>query len=66
MSSKVMFEDVLSQFPESFKVLKPLCHRIRKILFGPEGVMFLGTPEGDPDQLYKPIIEACDEAIDKL
>lgn len=61
-----MFEDVLSQFPESFMFLKPLCYGIRKTLFGPEGEMFLGTPEGDPDQLYRPIIEAYDEAIDKL
>ena len=63
---RVMFEDILSQFPESFKVLKPLCHRIRKILFGLEGGMFLGTPEGDLDQFYRPIIEAYNEAIDKL
>ncbi|KAJ4392640.1 hypothetical protein N0V85_006913 [Neurospora sp. IMI 360204] len=60
------FVELLEQFPESFKVLEPLCRKIKDILFHKGSIPFGGTPEGDPDQLYKPIIEAYNEAIDKL
>lgn len=71
MSSQDTLGDLMDQFPESLDPVKPLCLRIRKILFGPyhqeeEKRIFLGTPEGDPDQLYRPIIEAYDEVIGKL
>ncbi|KAK3491616.1 kinase-like domain-containing protein [Neurospora crassa] len=69
MASRDLFEELMNQFPKSLDPVKPLCFRIRKILFAPydrKGRMLLGTPEGNPDQLYRPIIEAYDEVIDRL
>ncbi|KAL7903039.1 serine/threonine-protein kinase Sgk2 [Trichoderma sp. SZMC 28014] len=57
-------EEIMGEFPTSFNVVKPLCLNIRTILFGAR--IFLGTPIGDPDQLYKPIIAAYDEIISSL
>ncbi|KAH8742393.1 kinase-like domain-containing protein [Diaporthe sp. PMI_573] len=61
-------ERIMSEFPESLNVVKTLCLRIRKILFplDKDERMSFGTPAGDPDQLYGPIIAAYDEAIGKL
>ncbi|KAA8628760.1 hypothetical protein SMACR_07583 [Sordaria macrospora] len=60
-------ERIVNEFPEKLDKVKPLCMRIRKILFpyDEEGRIFLGTP-GDEDYLYKPIIAAYDEAISEL
>ncbi|KAK1252733.1 hypothetical protein MKX08_003920 [Trichoderma sp. CBMAI-0020] len=61
-------EHIMSQFPETLGILKPLCLKIRKVLFPLdkcERVNF-GTPTGDPAQLYKPIIAAYDESISAL
>ncbi|KAK3485800.1 uncharacterized protein B0T23DRAFT_448461 [Neurospora hispaniola] len=69
MSSQDTLGDLMDQFPKSLDPVKPLCFRIRKILFAPydsKGRMLLGTPEGNPDLLYRPIIEAYDEVIDRL
>ncbi|KAI0904635.1 serine/threonine-protein kinase Sgk2 [Ustulina deusta] len=61
-------ERIMGEFPEALDVVKPLCLRIRKILFplDKDERMSFGTPAGDPDQLYRPMIAAYDEAISKL
>ncbi|KAK4194052.1 hypothetical protein QBC40DRAFT_291462 [Triangularia verruculosa] len=61
-------ESIMSEFPKAFDVVKPLCLRIRDILFpfGQDFRMSFGTPAGDPNQLYRPIIAAYDEAISWL
>ncbi|KJZ68352.1 hypothetical protein HIM_12261 [Hirsutella minnesotensis 3608] len=61
-------EDIMGEFPEALDVVKPLCLRIRKILFplDREERMNFGTPAGEPDQLYKPIITAYDESISDI
>ncbi|KJZ69215.1 hypothetical protein HIM_11394 [Hirsutella minnesotensis 3608] len=58
-------ERIMSEFPEALDVVKPLCLRIRKLLFplDKDERMSFGTPAGDPGQLYKPIIAAYDEII---
>ncbi|WPJ64507.1 hypothetical protein SMAC4_13807 [Sordaria macrospora] len=61
------FRRILEEFPEKLKVLEPLCWKIRDILFPyHEKGIIIGTPEGDPEQLYRPIIAAYDEAISEL
>ncbi|KAL2889205.1 serine/threonine-protein kinase Sgk2 [Ceratocystis lukuohia] len=59
---------IMEEFPEALDVVKPVCLKIRKILFplDKDEHMSVGTPIGDPDQLYNPIIAALDEAISKL
>ncbi|KAI0467048.1 serine/threonine-protein kinase Sgk2 [Xylaria cf. heliscus] len=61
-------EGIMGEFPESLNIVKPLCARIRNILFPLDkgGRMSFGTPAGDPDQVYRPIIAAYDEAISGL
>lgn len=61
-------EDIMGEFPMAMDVVKPLCLRIRKILFplDKDERMSFGTPNGDPDQLYSPIITAFNEAISML
>jgi hypothetical protein len=58
----------MSEFPEALDVVKPLCLKIRKILFpqDQDEEMMFGTPRGEPDQLYRPMIEAYDEATHAL
>lgn len=56
-------ERIIHEFPASFEPVKPLCLRIRSILFGDTARLVLGTPLGDEDQLYGPIIEVYDEVI---
>lgn len=58
-------ERIMTEFPEALDVVKPLCLRIRKILFplDKDERMSFGTPAGDPDQLYAPILAAYDAAI---
>ncbi|KAL7894913.1 serine/threonine-protein kinase Sgk2 [Trichoderma sp. SZMC 28014] len=66
--SVIGLKRIMDEFPEPFNVVKPLCLKIRKILFpyDEDGEMSIGTPTGDPDQLYRPIIAAYDEAISSL
>ncbi|UKZ73870.1 hypothetical protein TrVFT333_001524 [Trichoderma virens FT-333] len=66
--SKNGMDRIVCEFPEALDIVKPLCQKIRKILFpiDTEGGMSLGTPVGDPDQLYRPIIEAYDATISCL
>ncbi|KAI1291672.1 serine/threonine-protein kinase Sgk2 [Xylaria venustula] len=59
-------ESVMGEFPGALDVVKPLCLRIRSIMFGDTARLSFGTPTGDPDQLYKPMIAAYDETISKL
>ncbi|KAL7930844.1 kinase-like domain-containing protein [Trichoderma chlorosporum] len=61
-------EWIMDQFPESLDAVKPLCLKIRKILFplDKDERRSFGTPAGDPDQLYRPIISAYNETIDQL
>ncbi|KAF4123759.1 Protein kinase domain, partial [Geosmithia morbida] len=59
-------ERIMGEFPETLDVVKPLCLRIRSILFSDTARMVLGTPLGDPDQLYSPIIEAYNDVISRL
>ncbi|KAI1132176.1 serine/threonine-protein kinase Sgk2 [Nemania abortiva] len=63
------FEEVMEEFPEAFNTVRPLCLKVREILFvdveRPQRLV-LGTPEGDPGQLYRPIIEAYDKTISCL
>lgn len=58
--------DIMGEFPAALDCLKPLCLKIRSILFGDAASLVLGTPAGDPDQLYRPIIAAYDDAIRDL
>lgn len=60
------FDCVMDEFPRALDVVKPLCVKIRSILFGDAPRTNYGTPAGDPDQLYRPIIAAYDDAIRKL
>lgn len=61
-------EDIMGEFPKALDVVKPLCLKIRKILFplDQDERMSFRTPSGDLDQLYSPIIAAFNEAISKL
>ncbi|KAL7938215.1 serine/threonine-protein kinase Sgk2 [Trichoderma chlorosporum] len=62
-------ERIMGEFPESLGIVKPLCLKIRKILFplDKDDRMSFGTPAGDPvELLYRPIIAAYDESISAL
>ncbi|KAG6041968.1 hypothetical protein E4U17_001609 [Claviceps sp. LM77 group G4] len=61
-------EHIMGEFPKVMDVVKPLCLKIRKILFplDKDERMIFGTPDGDPAQLYSPIIAAFNEAISQL
>ncbi|KAG6315212.1 hypothetical protein E4U44_001477 [Claviceps purpurea] len=61
-------EELMEEFPMALNVVKPLCRKIRGILFylDQDGRMTFGTPSGDPDRLYVPIIAAFDETISTL
>lgn len=59
------FKNILREFPRAFACVKPLCWKIRRILFLPlskDGELNIGTPSGPPEKLYDAIIEAFDEA----
>ena len=59
------FEELLDEFPAAFDHVKPLCKKIRGILFPllVNGALFKGTRPDPPEKLYDPIIEAFDSAI---
>lgn len=61
-------EEVTDEFPAAFHIIKPLCLRLRKILFplDKDERMSVGTPTGSPDKLYNAILDAYDETIHKL
>ena len=60
------FEDILDEFPTAFDSVKPLCRKIRGILFPlqKDGTLFKGTRPDPPEKLYDPIIEAFEDAIE--
>ncbi|KAK1776791.1 hypothetical protein QBC45DRAFT_452875 [Copromyces sp. CBS 386.78] len=61
------FRRILEEFLEKLKVLEPLCWKIRDILFPyHEKGIIIATPAGHPNQLYRPIIAAYNEAISEL
>ncbi|KAA6414276.1 MAG: hypothetical protein FRX48_02639 [Lasallia pustulata] len=58
------FADILKEFPQTLDCVKPLCRKIRGILFPyNNNSLVLGTPPGPPEKLYDPIIGAFDTAI---
>jgi len=59
------FEQLLDELPLAFDHVKPLCKKIRGILFPllKDGALFIGTPSNPPEKLYHPIVEAFDSAI---
>ncbi|KAI0525828.1 serine/threonine-protein kinase Sgk2 [Xylaria bambusicola] len=61
-------EGIMTEFPGMFNHVQPLCLRIRKILFplDKDERMSFGTPAGDPNQLYSPIIAAFDDAVNNM
>lgn len=61
-------KEVTDEFLEAFQIIKPLCLRIRKILFplDKDERISVGTPAGSPDQLYNAILDAYNEIIHKL
>jgi hypothetical protein len=59
-------EEVMDEFPDVFEVVKPLCLKIRSIMFGETARLNIWTPAGDSDQLYNPIVVAYDDVIKKL
>ena len=60
------FDDILDEFPTSFDCVKPLCRKIRGILFPllEDGALFKGTGPDPPEELYDSIIEAFEDAIE--
>lgn len=58
------FEKLLTEFPQSFDWVKPVCRKIRDILFFPlnSGAIYLGTPL-DAEELYFDIIRVFDNVI---
>jgi serine/threonine protein kinase len=62
------FKHILNEMPAIFDCIRPLCRKIRGILFPllQNEELRTGTPL-DPEELYGPIIRAFDEAlVDKL
>ena len=59
------FKGLLSEFPQAFDCVKPLCTKIRGILFPilKDGSMDIRTPSAPPEKLYDAIIGAYDKAI---
>ena len=55
-------EAVLLLFPPAFGCVKPLCRKIRDVLFPYKQGLFTGTP-CDPALLYEPILEAMDDSL---
>ena len=61
-------DDIMGEFPKVLEVIKPLCLKIRKILFplDKDERMSFKTPVGDLSQLYSPIIKAYNNIISDL
>ncbi|RMZ78041.1 hypothetical protein DV736_g6695, partial [Chaetothyriales sp. CBS 134916] len=56
------FEDILTEMPPAFEVVKPLCRTLREILFKYRDGPYTGTPD-EPDDFYVPMLEAFNEAL---
>ena len=61
------FGELLDEFPAAFDRVKPLCKKIRGILFPllEDGALFTGTRPDPPEKLYDPIIEAFEDAVEE-
>ncbi|KAF3768495.1 hypothetical protein M406DRAFT_71496 [Cryphonectria parasitica EP155] len=61
------FDELLAQFPPSLTCIKPLCNRLRRILFpvSAEGKLYVGTPP-EPKPLYDAVIKEFDIAISNI
>lgn len=61
------FKDILKEFPPVFECIKPLCTKVRSILFPltKDGELGLATPT-EPKTLYDPIIAAFERSIGDL
>ena len=59
------FEDILDEITPAFEGVRPLCRKLRDILFPYRYGLFTGTPD-DPESLYAPIIKAFDDALDAI
>ena len=58
------FEKILMEFPQAFDHVKPLCKKIRGMLFPyEEERLFTGTKK-DPEELYGPILKAFEDATE--
>ena len=59
------FEELLDELPLAFGHIKPLCKKIRGILFPflKDGALFTGTLSDLPEELYHSILEAVDHSI---
>lgn len=63
---KLYFKTMLDEFPHEFDCLVELAKNLREILFPiRDGGLFTGTPS-DPENMYRPIVQAFDEAIVNL
>lgn len=63
---RIAFEYILNEFPDEFKCIKPLCRKLRSILFPIKGdALFTGTPS-DSSDLYGPMINAFGEMIARM
>ena len=60
------FERVLDEFPPAFDCIKPLCGKLRGILFPYNNGLLIGTPSDPPEELYRHIIDAFDSAISEI
>ena len=61
-------ERIMNEFPEAFNMVKPLCLKLRKLLFplDKDERMMIGTSSGDPSRLYSAIVDAYEEVIEHL
>lgn len=61
-------EDIMGEFPKAFDIVKPLCLQLRRLLFplDKDERMMIGTPAGDPEQLYGAIRSTFDEAVSQI
>ena len=60
---KSRFKHIIAEFPADFESFKGLAEELRNILFPiVDGARFTGT-YGEPEIMYKPMIEAFDRAI---
>lgn len=62
MSSPNLFGFILNEFPSSMNIAKPLCRRIKAILFGDDGRLNLATPE-DSNLLYDALLDAFRDTL---
>lgn len=57
--------DILDEFPIAFDSVKPLCRKIRGILFPllEDGAFLKGTPLDPPEKLNDRVIESFDSIV---